>query len=240
MIRFAKETAVRTAGAPRAEPSTSAAGMDIRALLADTALLVSTLKAGGSIGKVPELRQRCMESIRTLSAELERRDVPADIRQDAMLAQCALLDESVLLHLKGEARTGWEIKPLQVECFNRHDAGSYVFERLDARMREPAPNASLLEAYAAILGLGFNGRHVVDPDGRQRVVIALEAMLTRLGRGTQPAFTVDHSRARIGDWFRRLSPWGVFVLGCVVAGVVYAIWNGALALLVSGLQHAKS
>jgi type VI secretion system protein ImpK len=107
-------------------------------------------------------------------------------------------------------------------------------------MREPAPNASLLEAYAAILGLGFNGRHVVDADGRQKIVTALEAMLTRLGRGTPPAFTVDHSRARIGDWFRRLSPWGIFVLGCVVAGVVYAVWNGTLAMLVSGLQHAKS
>jgi type VI secretion system protein ImpK len=230
----------RSAGAPAAEPSINPAGPDIRALLADTALLVSALEGGGDVGTVEQLRARCMIQIRTLSDELERSNVPADVRHDAMLAQCALLDESVLRHLKGDARSGWELKPLQVECFNRHDAGSQVFERLDAQMRAASPNPRLLEAYAAILGLGFNGRYALDPAGRRQVVAALDAMLARLGCGSHPAFVADHSATRIGDWFRRLSPWGVFAFGCVVAGVVYAIWNGTLAVLVSSLQHVKS
>jgi type VI secretion system protein ImpK len=229
-----------TSGVEPALSSGSSGEPDIRALLADTALLVSTLKAGGETSSVAELRARCMTYIRTLSDELERYNVPAGVRRDAMLAQCALLDESVLACLKGETRSAWDSNPLQVECFNRHDAGSYVFERLEARMRETSPDAGLLEAYAAILGLGFNGRYVLDPEGRRQVVAALDAMLTRLGRGSQPAFTADGSRTRVGDWFRRLSPWGVFALGCIVAGIVYAVWNGRLSVLVSSLQHVKS
>lgn len=230
----------RSAGTPAAEPSVGPAGPDIRALLADTALLVCTLKAGGDVGKVEQLRERCMLQIRTLSDELERRNVPADVRHDTMLAQCALLDESVLLHLSGDARSGWELKPLQVEWFNRHDAGSHVFERLDARMQAASPEPALLEAYAAVLGLGFNGRYVLDPEGRRQVAASLDALLARLGRGSHQAFVADHSSTRVSDWFRRLSPWGIFAIGCVVAGVVYAVWNGTLAVLVSGLQHIKS
>jgi len=240
MILSRRNTPRDIAGAPGIEPSLSSTGSDIRALLADTALLVSTLRAGGEMGKVADLRGRCLTYIHALSDALERSGVPADMREDVMLAQCALIDESVLAQLKGDARSEWDSNPLQVERFNRHDAGSYVFERLEARMREPAPDAGLLEAYAAILGLGFNGRYVLDPEGRRQVVAALHAMLVRLGRGTQPAFTADRSRARLGDWFRHLSPWGMFAIGCIVAGVVYAVWNGTLSALVSGLQHVKS
>jgi type VI secretion system protein ImpK len=240
MILSRRNTPRGTAGVSVIEPSLSSTAPDIRALLADTALLVSTLKAGGELGAVADLRGRCMTYIRSLSDALERLSIPAGVRQDVMLAQCALIDESVLAGLKGDARSEWDSNPLQVERFNRHDAGSYVFERLEARMRESAPDAGLLEAYAAILGLGFNGRYVLDPEGRHQVVTALDAMLVRLGRGTQPAFTADRSRARMGDWFLRLSPWGMFALGCIVAGIVYAVWNGTLSVLVSSLQHVKS
>jgi len=222
-------------GNPGIEPALSSDDPDIRALLADTALLVTTLKAGGEIESVAQLRTRCMTSIRALSGELERCGVPASVRQDAMLAQCALLDEAVLMWLKDDARSGWDSNPLQVECFNRHDAGSYVFERLEARMREASPDARLLEAYAAILGLGFGGRYMLDPASRRQIVSALDAMLARLGLGAALAFTTDRSRTRIGDWCRRLSPWGILAVGCIAAGIVYAVWNGALSVLVSGL-----
>jgi type VI secretion system protein ImpK len=240
MILSRRNTPRGIAGASGIEPSLSSTGPDIRALLADTALLVSTLKAGGEIGTVADLRGRCMTYIRSLSDALERSSAPTGVRQDVMLAQCALIDESVLAGLKGDARSEWDSTPLQVERFHRHDAGSYVFERLEDRMRESAPDAELLEAYAAILGLGFNGRYMLDPEGRQQVVAALDAMLVRLGRGTQAAFTADRSRARMGDWFRRLSPWSMLALGCIAAGVVYAVWNGTLSVLVSSLQHVKS
>lgn len=227
-------------GIPAAERANTAGVVDIRALLADTALLVSSLRAGGNVGSVKELRERSMKFISTLADELERCSVPADVRQDALLAQCALLDESVLFHLGSDLRSGWDVKPLQVECFNRHDAGSQVFERLEARMQETPPNVGLLEAYAAILGLGFNGRYSRDPEGRRQVVDALEAMLVRLGRGSHRAFVADHSRARMGDWFRRLSPWGIFALSCGVASIVFAVWNGTLAAQLSSLLQTKS
>lgn len=251
MTRNGRASRLADGALAHAEPVSPSAGSGIRALLRDTALLVTSLAQDGRREPVEALRSECVKLVREFAAALEQHRVPVDVQQDALLAQCGLLDETVLRQLGDGERARWEARPLQVEHFGRHDAGAYVFERIAARLREPQSNADLLEAYAAILGLGFTGRYAARPglpsgahadenaDTLERVASELAARLEGVGRGNHRAFVTEHGKRRIADWFYRLSPWAIAALGVVVATMVFAVWNGLLAVQLSDLIAAK-
>jgi type VI secretion system protein ImpK len=201
----------------------------IRDLLRDTALFVATLSTGGAAGDYATLRAHCASMVADFSAALDRRSYPEDVREDAIKAQCALLDETALQHLSERDRPDWSAQPLQVERFKQHDAGERVFERLEFRMRERSPQVDLLECYAAILGLGFKGRYAIrGTDERQTLIAELNALIQRLRPESERSFVIDRPGRRFSDWFRRMSPWAIAGIGCVVAVITWFIWHVAL------------
>ncbi|AIO30981.1 type IV/VI secretion system, DotU family domain protein [Burkholderia cenocepacia] len=218
--------------------STPSHGM--RDLLRDTALLVTTLGTGGTTKDADELRNRCRQLIEHFSEALKRRGYPDDVRREALIAQCGLLDETVLRALPAEMRAGWELKPLQVEQFNLHDAGESVFDRLEARMRETPPRVDLLECYAAILGMGFVGRYARESEVPRSALIArLNTQLESLRPSSARSFVIDRAGRRLSDWFYRLSPWAIAGLACVAAMIVWMLWAGALDMQIAHLAPAK-
>jgi type VI secretion system protein ImpK len=215
-------------------------GEGIRDLLRDTALLVTTLSAGGHVQDAAGFRDRCRKLIEHFSNALEQRGYPDDVRQEALIAQCGLLDETALRHLPAESRAGWELKPLQVERFNVHDAGERVFDRLDARMREASPRVELLECYSAILGMGFVGRYAREGEAKRTALIAsLNAQLEKLRPSAERPFIADRAGRRLSDWFYRLSPWAIAGIACAIALVVWLMWTAALDVQLAHLVPAK-
>ncbi len=211
------------------------------ALLRNTALEVSLLAQGATTVAAPQLRQRCLALIQELDSALEECRVSADVRQDVLYAQCGLLDEAALRHLPEEMRSQWEAKPLQVERFGKHDAGEHVFNRLSERMREAPPNIALLECYATVLGLGFNGRYAREGELRRRAVIsALSGLLAASALKGDDGLIVDAARTRRRDWFYRLSPWAVAALACAAGVIMFVVVGQALDLQVAHLLGAKS
>jgi type VI secretion system protein ImpK len=212
----------------------------IRDLLRDTALLVTSLTPGGHTDHASEFRNRCGLLIANFSNALERRGYPDDVRREALIAQCGLLDEVALRYLPAESRAGWELKPLQVELFSLHDAGERVFEQLEARMREASPHIDLLECYAAILSLGFIGRYARDGEARRlALTTSLHAQLEQLRPAATRAFIADRPGRRLSDWFHRLSPWAIGGLACVAAAIVWLVWSTALDAQLAQLVHTK-
>ncbi|MET3449123.1 type VI secretion system protein ImpK [Ralstonia sp. 1138] len=214
---------------PAAPVAASGAHGGMRSLLRDTALLATTLAASGTTQDVVALRRRCVELMDQFAQALERRGYPEDVRQDALIAQCGLLDEIALRRLSGENHANWEANPLQVERFNIHDAGERVFARLEQRMREAPPCVDLLECYSAILGLNFVGRYAREGEAKRTALVdALNAQLQQL-RGTPArAFFADRGSRRFADWFVRLSPWAIAGVFGLVALLVWLAWTAAL------------
>ncbi|SAK58692.1 type VI secretion system protein ImpK [Caballeronia fortuita] len=211
----------------------------IRDLLRDTALLVATLSTGGAPEKFDVLRPRCAALVAEFGAALDRRGYPADVREDARKAQCALLDEAALHHLSDKEKSSWSAQPLQVENFQQHDAGERVFERLEFRMRERAPQVDLLECYAALLGLGFRGRYAVGGESERAALIAeLNAMIERLRPRSERALVIDEPGRRFGDWLRRFSPWAIAGIGSFAALVTWLVWHIALDAQLAALIPA--
>ncbi|WP_321789939.1 DotU family type IV/VI secretion system protein [Burkholderia pyrrocinia] len=218
-------------------------GDGIRDLLSNTALLVTTLATGGTTRDAGALREHCRQLIDHFSSALTQRGYPDDVRNEALVAQCGLLDEAALRHLPADSRSGWAEKPLQVERLNLHDAGERVFDRLEARMRETPPQTDLLECYSAILGCGFVGRYARDArEGeakRTALIASLDARLNKLRPSSERPFNADRAGRRLSDWFYRLSPWAIAGLGCVAAAIVWVAWAAGLDMQVAHLVSAK-
>lgn len=222
----------------------------MRALLRDTALLVTHLSNGGQIDNHERLRLQCMRLVAQFATALDAQGIAADIRDDAVIAQCGLVDEAALRYLSASDKASWEQKPLQVDRFGIHDAGTRIYERIEHRMREPAPNVELLECYAAVLGLGFRGRYAARSgssadthDGeakRQALISALVAQIDQLRPAARPGFVTDRSNTRLLDRLRRLSPWAVAGTACIIALLVWLAWDCVLdAELAQLVQKAK-
>jgi type VI secretion system protein ImpK len=213
----------------RTPGATPAPASGMRDLLRDTALFVSHLATGGTADDFDTLRKSCSQMIDQFGAALERRGYAADAREDAVTAQCALLDETALRRLPEQDHVRWAAQPLQVEKFRQHDGGDRVFDRLEFRMRERSPQIDLLECYAAMLGLGFVGRYAIEGEARRQTLIAeLNALLERLRPQDEPAFIVEKASGSVGHWFRRLSPWAIVSIACAVALVTWLAWHVAL------------
>ncbi|AKC72072.2 DotU family type IV/VI secretion system protein [Pandoraea oxalativorans] len=208
-----------------------AASVSLRALLCDTALLVTTISAGGVVTNAAVLRERCEALLDSLDAKLATHGVEGQHYDDVRVAQCALLDETVLHHLKAHDREAWELAPLQVTRFGIHDAGERVFERLDVYMQADGTSAGVLEFYQALLRLGFVGRYALLGDARRRDLIkSLDARIEALGPTVEPSFVVQQSARRFSDIWHRISPWTIAGLTCVVAVLVWGAWDRALTL----------
>ncbi|EPS1221802.1 DotU family type IV/VI secretion system protein [Burkholderia cenocepacia] len=226
---------------PNATGASLRPGEGMRDLLRDTALLVTTLTSGGHTQDAVALRARCKQLVEQFASGLQQRGFPDDVRNEALVAQCGLLDEVALRHLPGESRSAWEREPLQVEQFNLHEAGERVFERLDARMREPAPPVALLECYSAILGMGFVGRYARDGEAKRTALItSLNARLETLRPSLDRPFIAERVERRVSDWFYRLSPWAIAGLACVAAAIVWGVWSATLDGQLAHLVAAKA
>ena len=213
--------------------------LSIRALLRDTALEVSLLARDPGDHSAFELRERCQQVVSDFDLALQTRQVPHDVREDAVYAQCGLLDETALRYLADNERSEWDAQPLQVERFGNHDAGDRIYERIVARAREIPPNVALLECYATILGLGFLGRYANDGELRRTELATLlnERILgTGPRRGGLVINTVSGTRL---DWLRRLSPWTVAGIVCVTAALIWFVLGQSLDAQLANLPRLK-
>lgn len=211
----------------------------MRALLRDTAVEVSLLSQDKGEHSAFELRKRCLQIVDDFNHALDTKRFPQDVREDAVYAQCGLLDETALRCLPDDERSQWDAQPLQVERFGNHDAGDRVFERIAVRVREIPPNVALLECYAAVLGLGFLGRYAHEGE-LQRAELATLLNERILGAGPQRrGFVIDTVSGTRLDWLRRLSPWTIAGVVCVTAGLIWFVLGQSLDVQLANLPRLK-
>jgi type VI secretion system protein ImpK len=200
------------------------ASVGICDLLQDTALLVTSLASGGTV--------------QDASAQ---RGYPEDIQREALVAQCGLLDEMALRHLSTEARTAWELQPMQVERFSIHDAGRRVIDCIESHLQEASPDTDLLECYATILGMGFIGRYAREGDAKRTALIAaLDTRLELLRPFVEEPFMIDPATGpQLFNGLYRLVPWIIPALVCLVAIAVWIAGSNALDAQLAQFGSAK-
>jgi len=212
----------------------------IRARLRDTALEVSMLARDDAAERsVVELREQWLKLVDNFDQALRAKHVRDDVREDAVYAQCGLLDETALRYLSDDERSDWDVQPLQVERFGNHDAGARIYERIEIRRRETRPYVPLLECYATVLGLGFQGRYEHDNQCARLDLIA--ALDTQIGQAKpQPnSFVIDMTKTNWLDRLRHQSPWFIAGTGSVLAILIWIALDNSLDLQLVNLPRVK-
>lgn len=194
-------------------------------LLQDTYLLVIGLKQGGRVIDSQTLQDLCIEQINRVRKQLEGAHASSQSVALISHAQCALLDETVLVHGGPDARALWATEPLQARYFSRHQAGEFLYEEMRQVLREPSPDPHVLTVYHRLLMLGFRGRYKdLDHPERQQLLSELSARVAPL--------SVDQALPTAARAGQHNPIWRSFAMHSVIAVLVLTlVWWGLDQLL---------
>lgn len=156
--------------------------------------------------------------------------------QAAVYALSVALDEAVMRHPE---RIGeWlQAGALQLEFHEQRElvGGKRFYEKLDELRQKRETAIDALEIYDACLALGYRGRFVTDPAGRDALRAQVLADVSAV-RG-EPSRTLAPNAARMdertGETIKRIPRW---VAPVVLAGAVLLSW---LTVLLFAFLHAR-
>jgi type VI secretion system protein ImpK len=187
----------------------------------DTAVTVANLSDDATSITFASFRAKCVTQVEALARELRAAGHLPDVVRDATYAQCALLDETALVRLKGAERDAWEREPLQIKEFQTNDAGDELIAKIQQRLADPRPKVALLSLFNAVLGLGFKGKFALQgADARIELMRALDQRIAQVA-DRDTSGTVLLTQDASTRWNRNVSPLGWVVASVVVAGLVY-------------------
>lgn len=127
-------------------------------LYASCFAFVLQLRGTAQLGGAALLRERIERMLGRAEREARARGYADEHVLDASFAVAALIDEAVQTS-DWDGRGGWLDRPLQLERYDRTDAGEEFFVRLDALRARPAEHLEVLEVYYLCMMLGFEGRY---------------------------------------------------------------------------------
>lgn len=132
--------------------------------------LILQLRGVRDFGDEPVLRRRIEQLLdRAEKDALAARHTRDDI-EAASFALVAFIDETILAS-DWVQKDRWLSRPLQLQRYQRYDAGEYFYERLATLRKAPAERAQALEVYYLCMTLGFKGQYMLHEQEKLRILI---------------------------------------------------------------------
>ena len=215
-------------------PFTTHLTLSIRALLRATSLKASLLAQHATVDSIKLLSADCLELIAKFDHALEHSGVADDIRHEAVYAQCALIDETVMCHVSENVRLKWCGSPLHFALFQHRNAGERIYESLKARMSEIPPNLDMLECYSTTLNLGFKGHYMNTNDiERLALIKVLDMQIAKLRSTKPPTPTNNTSSRKRFECLYHVSPWALAGFTIVTTLLLYLLLGASLDQLLT-------
>lgn len=140
------------------DPEEHATTRDLTDLCAEIFTLILQLRRTSDFGNFEVLRQRVKDLLGRVEARTRDAGYSSEDVQLVLFACVAFLDETIIAS-DWSQKDEWLARPLQLEYFNRFDAGEEFFAKLDKLRQRPQSMGPLLKVYHMCMSLGFRGKH---------------------------------------------------------------------------------
>ena len=168
--------------------------------------LAAGLRSGRVRLGVQAIRDRAAREIERFERTTASADYPEPIKQRALYALCATIDD-VVQHIPGIGQAAFEYAQMSflVVRFNDKSAGDRFWTLTADMLQSPAQYENLIELYHACLAAGFEGKHREDPRELERNATRLYAAIPHV----RPLSNIELSphwrgvvqpRRRVGFW----------------------------------------
>jgi type VI secretion system protein ImpK len=181
------------------------------------------LREAPFLGDPDELRRRALDVIERASRAARRDGATLEDVRDAEFAVVALIDEAVLSS-KWEGKERWAAAPLQLERYERFDAGEVFFDKLE-ELRRRVESRGVLEVFYLCLATGFRGKYQFLPQDELRTLIE-DVQAELLGHRDREGVPLSpNGRPRTfarPTGARSRGAWPIIVGAVVLAAILYA------------------
>jgi type VI secretion system protein ImpK len=193
-------------------------------LCSDSLMLTLQLRLSQNFGDADLLRERIIGMLNRMEKYARRENFDKKEIQRAKFALVAFIDETIISS-EWEQKEIWLANPLQLQIFNRFDAGEKFFQLLDHFRTRPYDYSQLMEIYFLCLSLGFKGKYGIrDQAGLKLVIEDIYHDLKRVMVKKQVTLAPHgHRRDEISEVISREIPVWVVGIGAVVVGLIFYI-----------------
>lgn len=185
--------------------------------------LVLNLRDSAEFGDAERLRDRVRMLLKKSKQEALESGVPSDDIRAAEFALVAFADESILSS-DWSQKDRWVARPLQLQLYDRYDAGEAFFDRLEELRTQPSMRPEVLEVYYLCMTLGFKGKYQLHGQETYRTLIeeTYEDLARTPGLGETSLSPHGEPRDQIATEVRsKVPPWSVAAGAAVIALLVY-------------------
>ncbi|MGH7595616.1 MAG: type IVB secretion system protein IcmH/DotU [bacterium] len=135
----------------------------------DCLILILQLRVAKEFGDAITLRQRLINLFNRFERNAKQAGIEAEAVDTTKFALAAFMDETIL-GSEWSGKDAWLAQPLQMEFYNRFDAGEEFFKRLEQLRQRVQANAEVLEVYYTCMVLGFKGIYQFEPPEKLRTL----------------------------------------------------------------------
>jgi len=201
--------------------------------------LILQLRASSQFSDAEKLRSDITQVLGECEQQA-RKSVATEDVDDAKFALVAFVDETILSS-NWSMKGAWMSRPLQLQLYNRFDAGEHFFERMDSILGQESSRLHVLEVYYLCLTLGFKGRYQLVEQEKLRSRI--EAARARLKQSTpMKAGTLSpHGLPRdqvAAEVKSKLPTWAVIATAVTIGVLIYLALSVYVSRKASGVGES--
>jgi type VI secretion system protein ImpK len=206
---------------------------DLPGLCSDFLMLIMQIRITRQLDDPATLRARVKDLLSRLDSKARSAGIEFEQLEAAKFALVAFLDEAIT-GIDFADKDSWLASPLQMELYNRYDAGEEFFKRLQQLRQRPQASLQALEIYYLCLVAGFKGKyHHSDPEALRGLIEDIRAEIFRFRETRVPQTLSPHGKPQEGvlEVVSKDIPAWVIGVVAVAIGVLFFI---VMTLLIEG------
>ncbi len=206
---------------------------DLPGLCSDFLMLIMQIRITRQIDDPATLRVRVKDLLSRLDSKARSVAIEFEQLESSKYALVAFLDEAIT-GIEFADKDSWLASPLQMELYNRYDAGEEFFKRLSQLRQRPQSNLQALEIYYLCLVAGFKGKYQhSDPEALRGLIEDIRAEIFRFRETRPPQVLSPHGKPQEGvlEAVSKDIPAWVIGIVAIAIGVLFYI---VMSFLIQG------